>query len=307
MDPLQPFWPRQKERLREVAELFVLPGVGALLPWPLTLRLMRFLSRWRGWYIAEVSAATEMAHRFGVAPDAEAFSRRLRWRLMIDAVDGYLVVLRGQRYQKRWLRTHGDALPERGPVMFIGTHHGCGYWFLPYLRDCGLPMNVIAPRLDPLLAKLAFHERVYARMRHRLIAFAAGRPLVYRGNASAGLSELLAAGEIGFGLADMPTNRPDAVPVQIAGHPTHLAQNLFELAEKLAVPVYLFSSDTDLGTGERHLYFEHLRAGTPEERTRRFGELLDELVRRDPSGWRFWPIAQSFFRDGSVPAEINAA
>jgi hypothetical protein len=310
--PVRPDPRRWRKRTRELLELFVVPFAATLLPWPWILRLTWRLSRWRGWHHVEVALATANAQRYGVAPDPAAFARRLRWRLLIDSVDGFLVPMRGRRYLDRWVRADGDPLPSAGPVMFVGTHHGCGFWFLPYLREHGLPLNIIAPRLGPLLVNASLQENLYGHMRHRMIAKAAGRPLVYRGNAAEGIRQLLAAGEVGFGLADIPTQRPDAVEVCLAGHATRLAQNLFELAAQHAAPVYLFSSDTDLASGMRHIHLRRMPAdSSPEQQVREFAQLLDASIRRDPSGWRFWSIADAFFapppstavdREGELPA-----
>jgi len=295
---------RWRKRLREFIELFALPIACTLLPWPVTLRLLRRLSRWRGWYHGEISLSTEHAHRAGVADDREAFARRLRWRLLIEHMDCFLVPMRSRRYLRRWVRASGDPLPASGPVLFVGTHYGCGYWFLPYLREHGLPLNIVAPQLGPLLSRSSLQENLYVRLRHKLIALAAGRPMVYRGNAAQAITELLQAGEVGFALSDMPTNRRDAVDVELAGRPTRLAQNMFEIAARAGAPVYIFSTDTDLATGFRHIHFTRLADASPEQQTREFAAMLDRLIQREPAGWRFWSIAPSFFR---LPETADAA
>jgi hypothetical protein len=287
--------------------MFALPLAATLLPWRWSLRLMRLLSRWPGWYVDEVALSTEHAQRAGMAPDPEAFARRLRWRLLIDNLDGFLVPMRSRRYLRRWLQASGDPLPERGPLMVVGTHHGCGYWFLPYMRSRGLPLNIVAPQLGPLLVRASLLENIFVRLRHRLIARAGGRPMVYRGNAAEATRQLLRRGEVSFGLADMPTNRRDAVAVQLAGLPTRLAPNMFELAADERIPVYLFWSDTDLATGTRRVHFQRMPDGsTPEEQVRAFAAMLDELIARDPTGWRFWSIAPSFFGDALPQAPRQA-
>lgn len=287
---------RWRKRLREFVELFALPVFCTLLPWKLTLRVLRFVSRYRGWYHPEVSASTEHAHRAGLAEDRAAFARRLRWRLLIEHMDCFLVPMRSRRYLRRWVRASGDALPERGPVLFVGTHYGCGYWFLPYLREQGLPPSIVAPQLGPLLSRSSLQENLYVRLRHRLIAWAAGKPMIYRGNAAQAITELLRDGGVGFGLCDMPTNRRDAVEVTLAGLPTRLAPNMFELAAACETPVYLFSSDTDLVTGFRRIHFTRLADATPEQQTRELAGMLSALIEHEPAGWRFWSIAPSFFR-----------
>jgi len=282
-------------RGRETVELFLLPVALTLLPWRLTLRVTRFLSRWPGWYVEEIRESVALAQRCGFAPEPEAFARRLRWRLLIEHMDCFLVPMRGRRYLRRFVHASGDALPEHGPVMFIGTHHGCGYWFLPFVKSRGLCPNIVAPRLGPLLSRSSLFGNLYVRLRHRLIEYAGGRRLVYRGNAAEAITQILQRGECGFGLCDMPTNRRDAIAVELAGLPTRLAQNMFEIAAAAQVPVFLFATDTDLDSGRRWIRFKRVDALAIDEQVRAFAHMLSESIERDPSGWRFWSIAHSFF------------
>lgn len=285
-----------KRQLRELVELFLLPVFATLLPWRWSLRLFRWLSRWPGWYREEIELSMNHVRALGVVEDVDAFARRLRWRLLIEHMDCYLVPMRGDRFLRRWVKAHGDPLPESGPVLFIGTHHGCGYWFLPYVKSRHLRPNIVAPRLGPLLSRSSLQGNLYVRLRHKLIAYAAGRPLVYKGgSAGEAIRHMLSEGEVCFGLCDMPTNRPDAVPVSLLGMPTRLAQNMFEIGVQTGAPIYLFTSDTDLQTGVRHIHFQRADSDCPEKIVRQFADLLNLAMLRDTSGWRFWSIAPSFF------------
>lgn len=289
---------RWRRRAREALELLLIPLACGLLPWRWSLRLLGVLARWRGWFREEVELASRHARRAGFAPDPAAFERRLRWRLLVDALDPYLVSMRRRRrYVARWVQASGDALPERGPLMLLGTHHGCGFWFLPYMCTQELPLNIVAPPLASLLGGVSLPQRAWLHLRHRLLIRAAGRPLVYRGGASRAIAELLARGGVGFGLCDMPTQREDAVAVELAGRSTRLAQNMFELAARQQVPVMLFWSDTVLETGVRRIHFQRVDGLGVEAQVRAFAAMLDELIRRDPTGWRFWSIANAFFPD----------
>lgn len=285
-----------KRQLRELVELFLLPVFATLLPWRWSLRLFRWLSRWPGWYREEIELSMNHVRALGVVDDVEAFARRLRWRLLVEHMDCYLVPMRGRRFLRRWVRAHGDPLPEKGPVLFIGTHHGCGYWFLPYVKSLALCPNIVAPRLGPLLSRSSLQGNLYVRLRHKLIAYAAGRALVYKGgSAGEAIRQMLNEGEVCFGLCDMPTNRSDAVPVSLLGMRTKLAQNMFEIGVQTGAPIYLFTSDTDLPTGVRHIHFQRADGDNPDAIVRQFANLLNLAMLRDPAGWRFWSIAPSFF------------
>lgn len=280
------------------AESFAIPGLLALAPWPVARRVLWLLSACPAWYREEVTLATAGAVKWGAVEDGAAFARRHRFRLLVDNLDGFLTQLRGPRYLDKWVRASGDPLPGSGPVLFVGNHHGCGFWFLPFLRARGLPLNIIAPKLPPL-RRLDLRS-VYGHMRHRMIANAAGRALVYRGSAAATLRELFDAGEVGFGLADIPTNRDDAVKVQLLGRAVRLPQGMFELANDKGVPVFLFWADTDLDTGVRRIFAQDVTSLPLERQVQEFGKLLDGCLKRDPAGWRFWPIADQFFSEDAA-------
>ena len=218
--------------------------------------------------------------------------------MLVEYCDAHLCLLRGAGYLRRYVHASGDALPERGPVMFVGSHHGCGYWLLPYARDAGFPPSIVAPKPGPLLQHVSLLEHLFWRLRFKLLAQAAGTPLVVRGEGRAAreLDDLLMAGKNGFGLCDMPTQRTDAVEVTLAGRNTKLAQNLFELAHSHKATIMLFHSDTDFFSGQRHIRFQRLPEDMPpDECTRQFAALVDAAIHNDPSGWRFWSIAPSFF------------
>lgn len=294
-----------RKRLRELTELVVLPCLMACLPWKVSLTLLRYVAHLKSLYRDEVQPAEEFAHRAGVASDRAAFGHRLRWRLLVEHVDAFLVPLRSERYVDRWVQATGDALPKSGPLLFIGTHYGCGFWFLPYVRRMGLSPSIVAPQLGPLLVHCSLVQNIYARWRHRLLAIVTGRALLYRGNAAAGLREVLRAGEVGFGLCDMPSDRSDAFNVTLAGRSTRISTGMFALAEAEQVPVYLFVADTDLETGYRTLHFERA-VGSPREQLDQLMALLDRQLQRDPSGWRFWSIGSSFFPELAEPPEARA-
>lgn len=286
---------RLRRRGRLLLELFLVPGACALLPWPVALRLLHRLAALPFWYRSEVELATAHAHRLGFAPDPEAFARRARLRMLVDNHDGYQTLLRGRRYIQRWIDIEGDPLPAKGPLLFVGLHHGCGFWFLPAVRELGLGPTIVAPRVDHLTSRSGRLEATYLRWRLKLIARAAGRPLVYRGAAGEGLRQLLGDGGVGFGLPDIPTARTDAVPVSIAGLPSKLAQGLYEIAQSVAAPIYFFTTDTDLNTGRRKIGITLCTAQTPEQATAQYAQVLSAAIARDPTGWRFWSIAPDLF------------
>ena len=58
-------WNRLRTELRDLLELVLLPGLAAVLPWPLCYRLFRRLARWDGLY-REASHAALAQARMGV-------------------------------------------------------------------------------------------------------------------------------------------------------------------------------------------------------------------------------------------------
>jgi len=295
------------QRLREVVERWLVPVGSALLPWPLGRRFLWWLSRWRGWYHEEASIAIRHAQSLGVVDDAEAFARRLRSRLLIEHADCFLVPLRSRRHVRRWVRTHGDALPPTGGIQLVGSHHGCGYWFVPWAASIGREPGIIVPQRGPHLARGGRPGGLYLRVRDALLARASGRPTIVRdGSEPHRLADLLARGEVACGACDLPTHRPDAVEVRLAGWRTRLAQDLFEIAQSKGVPIFLYTADTDLATGCRHVHIQRAVDGTPEEQVRQFADLLGASILRDPTGWRSFSIAHALFPDRLHPPDAPA-
>lgn len=290
--------------IREFLELLAIPLACALLPWRVGLGLLRLLARWRGWYREEVELATLHARRAGFAPDPDAFAARLRLRLLVEGVDPFVVALRNRRrLVARWVRAHGDPLPESGPALFLGTHYGCGYWFVPFMAERGLPLNIVAPPMATVLQGANPLQRLFRRTRLALLARAAGRPLVHRGGAFEAMLAILARGDVGFGLCDLPTSRSDATAVELAGRGTRLSPAMFRLAARASVPTYLFWSDIDLATGQRHVQVQCLRAGSEAGKVEELARMLSARIEADPSGWRFWSIGSEFFPELAVPLE----
>lgn len=278
-------------RGRKILELFVIPGLAALLPWPLSRRLLFRIARWTWLYRREVEAATEHAARAGFAPDRSWFAHRLRWRILVDHMDCYLAPLRGAGYLRRYVRASGASLPPSGGVVLIGSHHGCGYFLLLWAASLGRPLEFVVPRLAPVMRSPSPIENLYVRLRYRLGQIAAGRPLIHHGRAAQQIVSLLRQGRTTMALCDLPTARADAVEVELAGCKARLAPNMFRLAAKAGAQVLLYAGDTDLDTGLRTIELRPMQADTPADQVREYARFLDASIRRDPSGWRFWSIA----------------
>lgn len=300
------FMPLLRRRVRSALELFLLPGLIAVLPWPLGLRVAHRVARWAFLYRSEVELATAEASRLGFAAEPAAFAKRVRLRLLVDVIDGYQTVLRGDRYVRRWVEVRGDPLPESGPLLFAGLHHGCGFWFLPAMRLRKLGPSIIAPRVDHLTSNSGRLEATFLRLRLRLISRAAGKPLVHRGGAADGLGAILSAGGVGFGLPDIPTSRPDAVTVEIAGLRCRLAQGLYEIALKQSAPIYFFTTDTDLDSGQRWVLIQRCGATDAISATREYARFLSDAIERDPTGWRFWTIVRQLLVATEVVGQASS-
>lgn len=292
--------------LRIMLQYFLIPGALALLPWSISRRLAFRAGRFLPWlYREEVEASTLNAHRYGFAPDTHAFAVRLRARLLVEAMDGYLLLLRGRGYAKRWLMLTGDELPDSGPLAFIGSHYGVGSWFLFHAREKGLLPHIVGPARHKLWAPPSFLENVYFRYRHWLLERYTGRALVRRGGASAALAGALDRGEPIFGLCDMPTSRADAPRCEFLGMSVYFPPNMMELAHDSQAPVYLFLADTDLASGKRTLHFQRVCGLDPKQQVQAMARLLEQAIQKDPTGWRFWSIADSLFARGSI-GEMSA-
>lgn len=297
---MPPFLSRLRTELRDLLELVLLPGLAAILPWPLCFRLFRRLARWDGLYRQASHAALAEARAHGWAVDGADWLLKRRLVTLVDHADFYLSRTRSDAWLRRQLRVHGEW-PAPGSAAVLCTFHwGAGMWGLRHMRAQGLLAH-------PLVAPLQgahFRGRAVLHWYARARTAEVGRVLACAAlDVSTSLRPALRAlrgGEQVVAAVDVPSDQVAATEgVILLGRQVRMPKALLRLAAEQRIPVVLYVTGLDFATGARTLRIVSL--GVREEVSALAQEVFEELdraIRQEPAAWHFWGEAPRFFSPG---------
>ncbi|AVP99503.1 hypothetical protein C7S18_21025 [Ahniella affigens] len=284
---------------RAGVEYVLVPGLIALLPFRLGVRLGWWLTRFKLLYRGGVHQAADQAQNFGFAADRQDFEHRCRFHRLMDLTDLYWSKTRSDRHIDRNFDQTGDW-PADGPVMAVTFHWGGGHWGIRSLHRTGRPIVCLAGPLDPEhVGHLSVLYR-YACWRTREVEKHSGRPLFkrYRGIAVRDLRDKAKSGDSILSLIDVPPGEVGgARPVTLLGRDAKLPNGLVKMAELLKLPIVFYAARINPLTAR-----VEFRIGAPLDPTDRDAVLqeaarwLDEMIQRDPAAWMLWAQAPGFFR-----------
>lgn len=296
--PMHDWLSRARVEARDLVELVLLPGLAAVLPWPLCFRLFRRLSRW-GWpYRAACEAAWREASARGQAGgDAVDWLAARRLVTLVDHADYYLGRFRGDGWMRRHLEVDGAWPPADEAAVLCTFHWGAGMWGLRHAAAAGL-------RAHALVAPLSgdhFRGRTvlgwYARARTAEVARALGQPTL---DVSASLRpaiRALRAGEQVLAAVDVPSDQVSASePISLLGMPARVPRGLLRLAVDQRAPVTVYVTGIRRADGRRFLRIRQLPPASDTGAL--IGEvfaLLEQVIEEDRPAWHFWSEAPRFF------------
>lgn len=289
---------RLKRETRDLLELWLLPGLAAVLPWGLCFRLFRRLARFKGLYREAVEADWQEAVRQGWAGDNQAhwmWQRRLV--TLVDHADLYLSLTRGKAWSRHFVDVTG-AWPATGsPALLCTFHWGAGMWGLRHASGhWGAAHALVAP-----LDRRHFSGRtllwLYARWRTREV----GRVLNAAAlDISASLRPVIRAlqqGQVVMAAVDVPSDTADAsIDVTLLGRKARFPRGLFRVAAQQHVVVSVYITGLDVATGRRWLRIKNLplQANAQALAEQVFAE-LGALIEQDAPAWHFWGQAPRIF------------
>lgn len=284
------------KRGRSLRELAVIPGIGALLPWPLGFRWLSRQARNDALYREVCEAAAAGAESVFEIGNPDVWKRRHRLVRLIDHCDLWLTRSRSAAWLDRYVDVEGEW-PRTGPFIAMTFHWGAGLWALAHLHRQGLRARFLSARID----RAAFHgdgiAHWYARMRNAAVERMGGGPVIYTGGASASITSALAAGDVVVALYDLPADeRRSTVTTMVCKRPVRLPAGLARLAAAGQVPVVPFAMDFNEVTGHRRLRIEP--AFTPSDAQAfadRLGQSLTRLLGENAAAWHFAAFAPHFF------------
>ena len=291
---------RLRVNARDAVELVLVPGLAAILPWPLCFRLFRSLAGRVSWlYRGPCESALREAHARGWVPDDQQGQWIARRRLvtLVDHADMYLSATRPDGWMQRHLRVTGSWPAADRAGIFCTFHWGAGMWGLRHAGMTGMHAHALVAALDGahFAGRPVLHW--YARRRTAMVARALQGPVL---DVSASLRPALRAlrgNEQVMAAIDVPSDQVAAsVPVQIAGMNALVPKALLRLAVEQKVPVSIYLTGLDTRTGQRFLSIEQLGAFDDlETLANTVFERLDAAIRADSAAWHFWSEASRFF------------
>ncbi len=302
-------WSDVKARLqtqtRDALELVLLPGLAAVLPWPLAFALFKRMARWPWLYRQSCERALQEARkRIPIDDEAQWLAER-RLVTLVDHADHYLARARGDAWMRRYVDVQGQWQAEmdksQGPAPgFLMTFHwGCGMWALRHARASGLAPHAISapPNLGPDAWRRVLRRYVLARL--RTVELALGRPVLYLPGVMQGVLGAMGRREQVLAVMDVPADQAEATrAARVLGRAVQVPALLPRLAVRRKWAVTVYSLALDVQTGRRLLRLHPLGVMDDEQAlSDRIFALFDELLRERPAAWHFWSEAPRFFQD----------
>ena len=239
---------------RALLELYLIPGLTALVPWSIGFRWLRFCSRFSWLYQGEWRAALTQARDFVGIDDEALWTRQFRLSRLVDHADYWTSRTRS----RRWLRHHVDV-QQSWPTLNTAAvgifFHVCpGLWAMRSLREQGFDTSVLAGHFSRRSMGGSYLAHFYGVIRLRELQRVSGGPLIFSpGTVKKSLAMIEAGGWVA-GTPDVPpTETALGVPVTLFDRPAHFAEGLLLIARRAKVPVVIFTFGLDLATGRRQL------------------------------------------------------
>lgn len=288
---------RLRTELRDLVELFLVPGLAVFLPWGLAFKAFKLVSHCGFMYQQAVDTACVQAHFYSTIQDEKRWKATRRLITLVDHADLFLV----QTRTKHWLARHMDVRgtwpePDQS-AMLLTFHWGAGMWVLPHMRSCDLNVHALVAPVSGTQFKGRSVLRAYAQIRTRRVAHELGRETL---DVSASLRPaliLLRKKEQLLAVVDVPVDQVSSShEIVLLGAQARVPRALFRLAVEQQVPISVFVIGLDPHTGRRFLRIDSLGVrGNIEELIADVFERLESSMQLNPAAWHFWGEASRFF------------
>lgn len=246
--------------LRALLELYLVPGLTALMPWPVGFRWLRFCSRFPAFYRAEWQAALAQAKNYVDVGDEALWARQFRLCKLVDHADLYLSITRSDRWLRRYVDGWNDWPTVEGGAVGLFFHWCPGFWSLRALRQQGVTISGLIAPVSRREAGGAFFAYWYGVLRMWELQRVNGRELISPAGAVRRSIKALQISETqqdtiwACGMLDVPTgpNNPSE-SVTLFGHDGFFPNGLIGIAKLSRVPVVVVTCGLDLRNGRRDL------------------------------------------------------
>jgi len=289
---------RLRAEVRDLVELVLIPGLAAVLPWPICFRIYRFLCRADFLYRDYCDESLAQAHARGWARgDPATWRQRCRLVALIDHADFYISQTRSDRWLARHLESTGAWPDPSKPSVLCTFHWGAGMWALRHVAAHGLHVHlVIAPHSRDRFGGQAVRYWYYTR-RINAIPRALGRPFIEATRSPRPILKALHGAEQVAAVVDVPADQVTASePIDFLGLRARVPRGLLRLACESGVPVTVYLLGIRLSDGKRILRIHPLGERRDlEPLIKEVFSYLESAIREEPAAWHFWSVAPRFF------------
>lgn len=280
---------RVRREGRDALELVLLPGLAAVLPWPVCFKLFKFLAHWQWLYREVVDADCAQAQAQGWVQDARGWRWHRRLVQLVDHADHYLHRTRSDAWLRRYVQVQGDWLAQGPPAMLFTFHWGAGMWGLRHASQAGLRVHALAAPAEGPAFVGRWVLRRYAQARLRSVEQALQTPLVLVPKGLRKLRDVLEKKEQILALLDVPQDQGQGQVCTLLGQQVLLSASMVQMAQRQQRPCVWYVTGLDVHTGQRYVHIVPLPQGLSAQ------ELMDTVVqglehwmRDQPAAWHLW-------------------
>ncbi len=287
-----------KRNLIDLIELFLLPALAAVLPWPFCFRIFKSVAILDCFYRADVRRALGQAMSIAKITDTNAWASAYRLTKLVDHADLYLSLFRTRRWLDRYVTVTGPGWPKDGaPFLAVTFHWGAGMWSLRHLDTTDRHISGLMKGFDISEFSGRFVRYCYVKLRSYAISRAGVRNIIFLDKSSYfRLKKAIRPGSCLVALFDVPTMRQrNIINVQLFGHNIRLPRGLVHLAAKEGVRIITYSVSIDRETGFRKINIsEPIISGQEEELSEHLVREFKKIVYADSPSWHCWEYIDLF-------------
>ena len=291
--------------LRHIVRHLLLAFLALGLPWALSFKILRFLTRFGlgGSEFDKQALENMRLHGMGGRNDVVTI-RQMRLHRLVDLADYYKSWCTTPAWLKRYWHVSGDPLPDAKQypaVLFVTFHYGQGFWALRYFQEHGLQMAALyRPPPKPASGERFNYWFFWVRLRSifRLTKTEPIRVGDEQSELNALVRRLVRHQQPVGVMPDIPTEPEHGIEVTLLGKRAYFASALLRLVVRKNIPVVLYTSVLDLHTAARNINIQVLYEQTSvDELAQSLACCLESAILHDATAWHLWPWAHEIVMD----------
>lgn len=290
---------RLRVEFRDLIELFIVPCMAALLPWPICFRFFRWITRYDFLYRSNWQSAVIQFH--GHYPETtpgalKAWCHQRRLVTLIDHADLYLSLTRSNQWMRKYLDQDGSWPSPSKAGILCTFHWGAGMWGLRHAHESGLQVHALVAALEGSHFRGRSMLHTYAKLRTSEVSKVLGKKTLDVSSSLRPVIKALKQCEQVLAAVDVP---PDQVshsfPVNLLNTTIWMPRGLLRVAAEQNIPVTVYVTGIDFKSGRRKLNIIPINQNlTIEILGEKVFENLNKSMIKSSSSWHFWQELKRF-------------